>query len=147
MIPKFNVGNPEWPRMDGRVVTYRCDEEYGWRQTTHSDGRVEIHRAPLDIIDSVGSGWEPWSDEPTIDESRWEPVDQRLTDQTIGRNPCAEIDVGIRDRHRLLEECRKFIKEIATGFDCDEDGHKYGTHCRCCEAEKLLAKFPPEGGS
>jgi len=39
------------------------------------------------------------------------------------------------ERNRLL----KFIEGIATNYDCDSDGHKYGTHCRCCEAYTLLA--------
>jgi len=71
---RFDVGNPEWLRDDGRKVTYRCDEEFGWRQTTHPDGTVMVHKAPLDAIDAVMGMWEPWANEPPIDESLWEPV-------------------------------------------------------------------------
>lgn len=33
----------------------------------------------------------------------------------------------------------RFVKEIATNFDCDTDAHKYGTFCRQCEAKNTLA--------
>ena len=33
---------------------------------------------------------------------------------------------------------RKFIENVSTNYDCDSDGHKYGTGCRCCEANELL---------
>ena len=71
---KFNVGNPEWRKEDGRVVTYRCDEEFGWRQTVYPDGAVEVHKAPLAAIDAVMGMWAPWNNEPLIDESLWEEV-------------------------------------------------------------------------
>jgi hypothetical protein len=31
-----------------------------------------------------------------------------------------------------------FLTSIADGFDCDSDGHKYGTYCRSCEANAYL---------
>lgn len=37
-----------------------------------------------------------------------------------------------------ISELEYFVQEIRDGFDCDEDAHKYGTFCRCCEATKLL---------
>lgn len=41
----------------------------------------------------------------------------------------------------LFEDVESFIQNIATGFDCDSDAHKYNTYCRCCEAQKLLEKL------
>lgn len=46
----------------------------------------------------------------------------------------------------IFEEVEYFIRNISTGFDCDEDAHRYKTYCRCCEAEKLLAKLKGEPG-
>lgn len=39
-------------------------------------------------------------------------------------------------------ELVKFIKSIAENYDCDFDGHRYGTYCRKCEAEKILKSLP-----
>lgn len=33
-----------------------------------------------------------------------------------------------------------FARSIRDNWDCDADAHKYGTPCRCCEAEKLLGE-------
>jgi hypothetical protein len=39
------------------------------------------------------------------------------------------------------KELISFIHEVATGYDCDSDSHKYKTRCRACEAQKLKEKF------
>jgi len=73
---KFNVGNPVWIREDGRKVTYRLDDQFGWRQTTHPDGTVEVHKAPLDAIDAIDA-WVPWNSEPpALDEVLWVLVEE-----------------------------------------------------------------------
>lgn len=36
------------------------------------------------------------------------------------------------------ERLRTFAKNIRDNFDCDSDGHKYGTYCRSCDAAKVL---------
>lgn len=33
-----------------------------------------------------------------------------------------------------------FAKDVASNYDHDENAHKYGTSCRVCEAEKVIAK-------
>lgn len=43
-------------------------------------------------------------------------------------------------RGKRIKELESFVKDIRDGFDCDLDAHKYGTLCRCCEAEKILGK-------
>ena len=53
------------------------------------------------------------------------------------------------ERCRLLErieELEGFARNVRDGYDCDEDGHKYRTGCRCCEADGLLGGrgFVPE---
>jgi chromosome segregation ATPase len=45
----------------------------------------------------------------------------------------APADLGMG--HRLLG----FVRDIAKNYDCDQDAHRHGTSCRCCEAQKLLA--------
>lgn len=46
----------------------------------------------------------------------------------------------------IFEQIESFVRNIATGFDCDSDAHRYNTFCRCCEAEKLLAELKGEPG-
>ena len=36
---------------------------------------------------------------------------------------------------------RDVLKSVFSNWDCDPDGHKYGTSCRCCEAEKALKEM------
>jgi hypothetical protein len=33
---------------------------------------------------------------------------------------------------------REFVRDCAKNWDHDENAHRYGTLCRCCEAEKLM---------
>lgn len=37
-----------------------------------------------------------------------------------------------------LRDLIAFVQDIATNYDCDADGHKYGTYCRRCEAARIL---------
>lgn len=47
------------------------------------------------------------------------------------------VEISELTRHRDLAVSE--LETIATGFDCDNDAHRYGTYCRKCEAEKALA--------
>lgn len=38
----------------------------------------------------------------------------------------------------MLEKAREFARDISRNYDCDNDAHRYGTSCRCCDAEELL---------
>ena len=45
------------------------------------------------------------------------------------------------ERCRLIErieELESFVRNVRDNYDCDEDGHKHGTGCRCCEADGHL---------
>ena len=70
--PLFDVGNPEFP-FPGGTRTYRMDEAFAWRRTAYTDGTVEVHRCPIDVIDKASSSlWEPWNDPPPpLDEAHW----------------------------------------------------------------------------
>ena len=41
-----------------------------------------------------------------------------------------------------MGEMDEFVKDAAHNWDCDEDGHKYGTYCRACEAKIILGEIP-----
>ena len=63
VVPKFNVGNPEFP-FSGGYKTYSITETHAWRRTTFNNGRVAIHRAPIDLVDeAMETLWEPWNDQ------------------------------------------------------------------------------------
>ena len=47
------------------------------------------------------------------------------------------VIAALRARIAELEE---FARDVAENWDCDSDGHKYKTGCRCCRAMKLLKK-------
>jgi DNA-directed RNA polymerase subunit RPC12/RpoP len=36
---------------------------------------------------------------------------------------------------------KAFAKSIRDNWDCDQDAHRYGTPCRCCEAKELLEEI------
>ena len=40
-----------------------------------------------------------------------------------------------------VEPLLSFIRDVKDDWDCDNDSHKYGTSCRCCDAEKTLEQF------
>lgn len=45
------------------------------------------------------------------------------------------------ERCRLIariKDLESFVLSVRDNYDCDEDGHKYDTGCRCCEADGLL---------
>ena len=51
---------------------------------------------------------------------------------------CVELEMAwpaIRDE---LKAWREFGQNVRDNFDCDRDAHKYGTRCRCCDAQELL---------
>jgi hypothetical protein len=37
----------------------------------------------------------------------------------------------------IWKEIEYFLYDIAEGYDCDSDAHRYNTRCRKCEADKL----------
>jgi hypothetical protein len=39
----------------------------------------------------------------------------------------------------LIAQCKEVLKDFRDNWDCDTDSHSYGTNCRCCAAEELLA--------
>ena len=49
---------------------------------------------------------------------------------------CQQQHKRIQERYDRLVA---FVNDIATNYDHDSDAHKYGTTCRVCEAEALLA--------
>lgn len=38
-----------------------------------------------------------------------------------------------------VNELEKFVRHVYANYDCDVDSHKYGTPCRCCDANKLMS--------
>ena len=42
---------------------------------------------------------------------------------------------------QLPDDVKSFIDDIASNWDCDSDGHKYGTGCRMCAAHELMNKY------
>lgn len=52
-----------------------------------------------------------------------------------------DFKAGFQKAVELMEKeikhLREFARDCAENWDCDTDGHKYNTGCRCCEAELL----------
>lgn len=49
----------------------------------------------------------------------------------------AEIE-RLRKDYELM---REFVCDCAYNWDCDQDGHKYKTGCRCCKATEMLCEM------
>ena len=63
--------------------------------------------------------------------------DSQIIDSLRAENAALRKEVESLTRQRDLAVSE--LETIATGFDCDNDAHRYGTYCRKCEAEKALA--------
>lgn len=50
----------------------------------------------------------------------------------------SEIEWLDEGQPRLSKQLLDFIRDVATNWDCDVDGHKYNTGCRKCSASELL---------
>lgn len=37
----------------------------------------------------------------------------------------------------VVRQAAEFAKNIEMNYDCDRDAHRYGTHCRCCDAAEF----------
>lgn len=60
-----------------------------------------------------------------------------------------EVASGIPDRFTAFlfagsSEMYDALKDIADNWDHDEDGHRYGTGCRCCKAQDVIDKINRE---
>ena len=42
---------------------------------------------------------------------------------------------------REFDEICDFIRSCHTGYDCDEDSHRYNSLCRVCEAGEVIKKL------
>ncbi len=62
------------------------------------------------------------------------PIEASKIDFIAGAKWQAEIMYSEEEVKPLLS----FIRGIKHNWDCDKDSHKYGTGCRCCDAEKTL---------
>ncbi len=49
-----------------------------------------------------------------------------------------------KQEDKAAEGLIDFAKDVRDNWDHDGDAHKYGTPCRCCEAEKALTRY--QGG-
>lgn len=49
----------------------------------------------------------------------------------------ADTVLELRGRVARLES---FARDVSMNWDCDEDAHKNGTKCRCCEAVCVLTE-------
>lgn len=49
-----------------------------------------------------------------------------------------ELTDALTEASRSHERIVSFIKDVESNWDCDSDGHRYNTGCRCCEAARLL---------
>ena len=45
--------------------------------------------------------------------------------------------------YRALIECCSLLKSHASNWDCDKDGHNYGTSCRACDAKEQVERTKP----
>ena len=52
-----------------------------------------------------------------------------------------EKKLGLNNKDNIIKELLSFVNDVAHNFDCDEDGHKYQTGCRACNANELLMKY------
>lgn len=77
----------------------------------------------------------------------WKKLD-KLVDEAIKEHMSMTIDgvIGASLAKHVADKIResslfKWIRNINEGFDCDSDGHKYGTYCRACEAGEILDEY------
>ena len=59
--------------------------------------------------------------------------------------PKCRTDLDLIQREEIatlkvtISRLREYVRDCAKNWDCDEDAHTYGTTCRKCDAEALLA--------
>lgn len=41
-----------------------------------------------------------------------------------------------------IAKLENFVRDVRDNYDCDDDGHKYNTGCRCCAARQLMGDPP-----
>lgn len=49
-----------------------------------------------------------------------------------------KLDSELQSAKARIEALESFAKSCANNWDCDEEGHRYGTECRACEAKLIL---------
>lgn len=67
-------------------------------------------------------------------------VEQRLKEI----EHCATLDSDHAFLLAIAHKHREVLLDIRDNFDCDQDAHKYGTHCRACVARAALSYNPNE---
>lgn len=106
---------------------------WGWRQMGQHLALVARHSGTLIVMDFVRKGM-----------SSAQPRFARRTDNMGGLLVKADEwgDLNDHPDAQLMAAAPTlldFVQEVATQYDHDQDAHKYGTRCRVCEAEKLIA--------
>lgn len=48
---------------------------------------------------------------------------------------------AVRTLFLKVKEMEDFIRDVWKGYDCDMDGHRYNTGCRCCKAKKIMEPY------
>ena len=69
----------------------------------------------------------------------WAALSLIAADRAQIQSRFASLAVDNATANAALRKVMEFVRDVATNWDHDEDAHKYGTLCRVCEAEELLA--------
>jgi len=48
------------------------------------------------------------------------------------------ISARLRAAEAEVARLRAVLRNVRDNYDCDEDAHRYGTICRCCDARAAL---------
>lgn len=67
----------------------------------------------------------------------WTKTSSSFGLDSIGKDIAAALE-AIEELERQRDLAVSELETIATGFDCDNDAHRYGAYCRKCEATKAL---------
>ena len=107
--------------------------------TSEEDEYIELAKLSMENCDEVASGY-------NLDDLANKHIKEWDYENTLGKGQSLlahdNFIMGFQKALELMEnelkQLREFARDCAKNWDCDSDGHKYNTGCRCCEAETLL---------
>lgn len=125
--PEHNVGVLVFiPGEDNHITSGMWDISNEWVL-------LDEYRTPEEEV----THWMPMPGLPEGIESNDLPDDIVKIIKKIAREEL-RLDESQPQPPQLAKQLLDFIRDLATNWDCDEDGHKNNTGCRKCSASELL---------
>ena len=63
--------------------------------------------------------------------------------KAAGTKPSHFVQAQFQKLQDEVKQLRVFARDVRDNWDCDDDSHKYGTSCRCSDAEEVLRNSEP----